>query len=284
MDTPRWTVRERFRHAQLPAAAGGTQANGDWNATSGVAQILNKPALAPSAATDATNAGNVTSGTLAAARVPAALRSTTSVNGTPIPENSAFAAVATSGSASDLTAGQLPHAQIPSLLSGDIPNNAADTSGNAATATALAAAPALCATGNYSRGIDASGTAQGCTSAPSLAVSEDTTAVWYREEFLPTPSYSTMGYNYDCNGFSHQDVLGHPGMIRCTTPNSPNSYARIGPSQGGNSYSDRLDAGTSYTGGLAVRRHREVRFHGFGRDCRERLRGWAAIPLQCHPA
>ncbi|HLX83808.1 MAG TPA: hypothetical protein VKR59_07910 [Terriglobales bacterium] len=53
-------------------------------------------------------------------------------------------------SASDITTGTLPHAQLPTLLSGDIPNNAANTSGssasctgNAATATNLAAAVAL---------------------------------------------------------------------------------------------------------------------------------------------
>ncbi len=38
-------------------------------------------------------------------------------------------------SASDLTTGTLPHAQLPTLVSGDIPNNAANTSGSAATAT-----------------------------------------------------------------------------------------------------------------------------------------------------
>lgn len=35
-------------------------------------------------------------------------------------------------SASDLTTGTLPHAQLPTLVSGDIPNNAANTSGTAA--------------------------------------------------------------------------------------------------------------------------------------------------------
>ena len=34
--------------------------------------------------------------------------------------------------ASDLTTGTLPHAQLPTLLSGDIPNNAANTTGTAA--------------------------------------------------------------------------------------------------------------------------------------------------------
>ena len=35
-------------------------------------------------------------------------------------------------SASDLTTGTLPHAQLPTLVSGDIPNNAANTTGSAA--------------------------------------------------------------------------------------------------------------------------------------------------------
>ena len=45
------------------------------------------------------------------------------------------------------------------LASADIPNNAADTSGNAGTATALAADPADC-TNQFTRGVNASGTAQ----------------------------------------------------------------------------------------------------------------------------
>jgi hypothetical protein len=43
-------------------------------------------------------------------------------------------------SASDITTGTLPHAQLPALVSGDIPNNAANTSGNAATATTATSA------------------------------------------------------------------------------------------------------------------------------------------------
>jgi hypothetical protein len=61
---------------------------------------------------------------------------TTTVNGHALSSNVTV-------SASDLTTGTLPHAQLPALLSADIPANAANTSGNAATATNLAAAVAL---------------------------------------------------------------------------------------------------------------------------------------------
>jgi hypothetical protein len=44
-------------------------------------------------------------------------------------------------SASDLTTGTLPHAQLPALVSGDIPANAANTTGTAANITAAATLP-----------------------------------------------------------------------------------------------------------------------------------------------
>ena len=40
-------------------------------------------------------------------------------------------------SASDITTGTLPHAQLPTLLSGDIPNNSANTSGTATYANTI---------------------------------------------------------------------------------------------------------------------------------------------------
>ena len=75
-----------------------------------------------------------------------------------------------STSASNFTTGTLPHAQLPTLLSADIPNNAANTSGNAATATtatALAGTPTLCTTGQAPTGILSSGNATGCASIAS---------------------------------------------------------------------------------------------------------------------
>lgn len=62
-------------------------------------------------------------------------------------------------SASDLTTGTLPHAQLPALVSGDIPNNAANTTG---TAAALGATPTLCSTGQAPTGVLANGNATGC--------------------------------------------------------------------------------------------------------------------------
>ncbi len=50
------------------------------------------------------------------------------------------------------------------LLSIDIPNNAANTSGNAATATALAATPTTCPSGQAPRGVLANGNATDCQS------------------------------------------------------------------------------------------------------------------------
>jgi hypothetical protein len=73
-------------------------------------------------------------------------------------------------SASDITAGTLPHAQLPTLESTDIPNNAASTTGNAATATALEATPTTCATGYAPTGILANGNVTGCAAVNSGSV------------------------------------------------------------------------------------------------------------------
>jgi len=73
--------------------------------------------------------------------------------------------------------GTLPHGSLPTLLSGDIPNNAANTSGNAATATALAATPSNCGAGVAAIGILANGNATGCFTPPVTSVFGRTGAV-----------------------------------------------------------------------------------------------------------
>jgi len=56
-------------------------------------------------------------------------------------------------------------AALRALVSADIPANAANTSGTAAKATALAADGGNCSAGQYPLGVDASGAAQSCTAA-----------------------------------------------------------------------------------------------------------------------
>ena len=99
-------------HAQLPSLVSGDIPNNAAN-TSGTAGGLSA-AIAESQVTNLT--------TDLAARV----QTTTTVNGHALSSNVVV-------SASDLTTGTLPHAQLPSLVSGDIPNNAANTSGSAGT-------------------------------------------------------------------------------------------------------------------------------------------------------
>jgi hypothetical protein len=57
--------------------------------------------------------------------VPGYVATSTTVNGHALSGNVTV-------SATDITTGSLPHAQLPALVSGDIPNNAANTSGTAA--------------------------------------------------------------------------------------------------------------------------------------------------------
>jgi hypothetical protein len=131
-------------------SGGGSQVNSDWNANSGVAQILNRPSLSLVATsgsyTDLTNQPTLgtaaaqptsafdASGTSAAetTRAEAAeallVPKTVTVNGHALSANIVV-------SASDLTTGTLPHAQLPALLSADIPANAANTTGSAAALT-----------------------------------------------------------------------------------------------------------------------------------------------------
>jgi hypothetical protein len=119
-------------------SSGGSQVNSDWNSTSGVSQILNKPSLfsgaysaltgipstfAPSAhthpATDVTGLATV-----------ATTGAYSSLTGLP-----SLSAVATSGSASDLSTGTLANARLSSTVSLDnIDNNF--TAGQTITAAA----------------------------------------------------------------------------------------------------------------------------------------------------
>lgn len=107
-------------HAQLPALVSGDIPNNGAN-TSGTSGGLS----ANIAESQVTNLP-----TDLAAKVP----QTTTVNGHALSSNVVV-------SASDLTTGTLPHGQLPALVSGDIPANAANTSGSAALLSAASALP-----------------------------------------------------------------------------------------------------------------------------------------------
>jgi hypothetical protein len=63
------------------------------------------------------------------------------------------------------------------LAAGWIPTLNQNTTGNAATATALAATPSACAAGNFPLGVDSHGNAQNCTAAASGSVTHSTVAL-----------------------------------------------------------------------------------------------------------
>lgn len=118
------------------ASGGGTTTNAVTFNNSGIG--------APSGTTfDGSAARTISTNTIGA--VP----TSTTVNGHALSANVVV-------SASDLTTGTLPHAQLPALVSADIPNNAASTSG---TAAALTATPAQCSGGKFATGITAAGAA-----------------------------------------------------------------------------------------------------------------------------
>lgn len=89
----------------------------------------------------------------------AKVATTTTVNGHALSANVVV-------SASDLTTGTLPHAQLPALLSGDIPNNAASTSG---TSAGLTGSPNVTV-----NNLTISGTCTGCSAGSGVTLQTNT--------------------------------------------------------------------------------------------------------------
>ena len=138
-----------------------------------------------------------------------------------------------STSASNLTTGTLPHAQLPTLLSGDIPNNAANTSGNAATSTSLAAAPTLCSTGNAPTGILANGNATGCAPFlstqvyPGAGVANSTGSAWGTSYTVGTAANNLVQLNGSAQlpAVSAALLTNFPTFNQSTTGNAATATA-----------------------------------------------------------
>ncbi len=111
-------------HAQLPSLVSGDIPNNAANTTGTASNVTGMVALA--------NGGTGATTAAAALANLFGVTNTTAVNGHALNGNVTV-------SASDLTTGTLPHAQLPSLVSGDIPNNAANTSGTASNVTGMVA-------------------------------------------------------------------------------------------------------------------------------------------------
>ena len=134
-----------------------------------------------------------------------------------------------------LNATNLQHAALPALQSADIPNNTANTSGNAATATALASAPTKCSPGYYFLGVDAQGNSQGC----SAIIGGGTVTA---SSGPLTQNYLMIGNN-GVDSMIGASYIGASGDLV-----SPNGFS----SSGSGSYKIPLSGGTSGTVILTV--------------------------------
>ncbi len=137
--------------------------------------------------------------------------------------NSATGAFSAAQPAFTDISGSLGHGQLPALLSGDIPNNAANTSGNAATATALAGTPTLCSTGQAPTGVLANGNATGCASSP---YGWNTTP-----SAVSVPSTSLIGNPTAVSGISYALASGVTYAFQCwiSTTADGNGGVQAGP-------------------------------------------------------
>ena len=144
-------------------------------------------------------------------------------------------------SASDLTTGTLPHAQLPALVSADIPNNSANTSG---TAAGLSGTPAL-----------PSGATATTQSAGDNSTKLATTAYVKNEVYLtwtcPVAGATTGGVSY-CNwtlpagititGF---DLAASTAPAGCTTYPALQVWDGTANAEVG-SYSTTMSSGTNF--------------------------------------
>lgn len=136
-----WLVNSPVPNTAMGAAASGTSSMGISNdgnfyisANAGaVSKVLTVASDAVPSVFGRAGAVAAATGDYTCAQVTNCTPNTTTVNGHALSANVTV-------SASDITLGTLPHSQLPALVSGDIPNNAANTTGTAAN---LSGTPAL---------------------------------------------------------------------------------------------------------------------------------------------
>ena len=127
-----------------------------------------------------------------------------------------------STSASNFTTGTLPHAQLPALVSGDIPNNAANTSGTAANATTAATATTA------SNLIGCIGAAAGDVcyytgSAWAKLTGNTVSTQWLQETSSGVPSWTTPA------GSGNVSTSGSPAAHQVPIFQSSTTIAGTGP-------------------------------------------------------
>jgi hypothetical protein len=113
-----------------------------------------------------------------------------------------------------------------SLASADIPNNAANTTGNASTATALAATPSQCSGSQYATGIAANGNANCSTPSGGSTFVAATTTLF--DDFMSNSTTSTLGFAGNGGGGSvtsqpngaGQVFTNHPGIAELSSGGS----------------------------------------------------------------
>ena len=228
------------------AAIGTTDAYGLSLVTNGTARLqvsssgaVTLPALATAGVVHTSAAGLLSTALVGNADVAAgAAIATSKLSGavTAITGHG-LATVATSGSASDLSTGTLPHAQLPALLSADIPNNAANTSGTASSVASdfgsntkggtnalKSVAPVLWQDSPRIAEAGLQNTAFGAGALAALTTGTNNTAVGYQALATETTGYGNVAMGPGAlavlNGGSYNLALGRDAMGLATSASS----------------------------------------------------------------
>jgi hypothetical protein len=209
-----------------------TQVQTDWNATTGLAVLLNKPTLARSATIDTTNAGNITSGTIEATLLPLA---TDDSPGAVEPDGSTIVVVngkITSVGASSIEtvggdlSGTLPNptvVTIDGVTPGNIiSHNAADFDTAGAAAAAVATLATVATTGSYS---DLSNK----PTIPAAQVNSDWTAGSGVAQILNKPTIPAAQVQTDWNsGSGVTEILNKPTIPAAQVETDWNATTGLG--------------------------------------------------------